>query len=210
MGDDAGNPALLHEHDPAWGECAGRHLLDLRKALSDLPGADQGSYDHIGSTSVAGLAAKPFVDLQVRILPLPSHAQLVERLSPLGYQRAEGSRPDSPGVDRDQPRGEKNIAGEVWEKRLYVQRSEGVILHVRRTDSPWGLSTVWFRDWLRAHAGERARYEDVKRTLSAANAGKPDYDDYTRAKTAYFNDVQEAFTNWVAARPSWPEAGTRP
>jgi dephospho-CoA kinase len=92
------------------------------------------------------------------------------------------------------------VSAEVWEKRLYVQRRESVILHVRRTDSPWGRYTVWFRDWLRAHPDERSRYEEAKRLLSEQNAGKPDYDDYTRAKTAFFDDVQETFTSWARGR----------
>jgi dephospho-CoA kinase len=56
---------------------------------------------------------------------------------------------------------------------------------------------VWFRDWLRAHPEDRQRYEDTKRELSVLNVGKPDYDDYTRAKTAYFDDVQSAFVTWA-------------
>lgn len=147
-----------------------------------------------------GLAAKPYVDLQIRILPLPSHDELEARLAPLGFDRARGARPDSPGVDRDIPRGDEQAPVEAWEKRLYVHRRESVILHIRRADSPWGRYTVWFRDWLRAHPAERERYETLKRKLSMENAGKPDYDDYTRAKTAFFDDVQEAFTTWARAR----------
>ncbi len=47
-----------------------------------------------------------------------------------------------------------------------------------------------FRDWLRAHPEEAARYERTKRALAAEHADDPDYDDYTRAKTAYFDQVQ--------------------
>jgi dephospho-CoA kinase len=92
------------------------------------------------------------------------------------------------------------VLAEVWEKRLYVHREESVILHLRRTDSPWGRYTVWFRDWLRAHPAECARYEQTKRLLSERNVGKPDYDDYTRAKSAFFDDVQESFTSWACGR----------
>lgn len=197
MTDRADNPAALQPHDPTWAVRAAGHLGHVRAALTGLPGADAAAFDHIGSTSVPGLAAKPYVDLQVRILPLPGHDELGERLGPLGFERALGARPDSPGVDRDIPRGDEQVTDEVWEKRLYVDRDERVILHVRRADSPWGHYTVWFRDWLRAHPAERARYEAVKRTLSAANAGKPDYDDYTRAKTAFFDEVQQTFTGWA-------------
>lgn len=200
MGDRATNPAVLYEHDLAWGSKAAFYLGQVRQAFEELPGSEDAAYDHIGSTSVPGLAAKPYVDLQVRILPLPSHDQLGPVLAPLGFERALGARPDSPGVARDTPRGDEQVPEEVWEKQLYVHRQESVILHVRRLDSPWGRYTVWFRDWLREHPAERARYEQTKRRLSEQNVGKPDYDDYTRAKTEFFDQVQPTFTDWARRR----------
>lgn len=194
------NPAALHEHDATWATKAAQHLGEVRRSLTGLPGAATAAYDHIGSTSVPGLAVKPYLDLQVRILPLPSHADLEARLGPRGFRRALGARPDSPGVARDIPRGDERVPDDVWEKRLYVHREEAVILHVRRSDSPWGRYTVWFRDWLRDHPLERARYEQTKRELSLRSDGQSDYDDYTRAKTAYFDEVQSTFTGWAARR----------
>ncbi|MCW2753203.1 MAG: hypothetical protein JWQ32_614 [Marmoricola sp.] len=191
------NPAALSEHDPQWAQTAAQCLLDVSVALIGLPGAASALVDHIGSTSVPGLAAKPILDLQLRILPLPSHANLNARLSPLGYEQALGSRPDSPGVHRDIPFGDESALTEVWEKRLYVAHSPSVILHIRRADSPWGAYTIWFRDWLIAHPEERQRYENTKRTLSSDNAGKTDYDDYTRAKGLYFREVRPAFCAWA-------------
>lgn len=194
------NPALLVEHDPEWSSRAARWLEEIRVAIGGLPGAGAAELDHIGSTSVPGLAAKPLLDLQVRILPLPSHADLGVRLEPLGLERARGARPDSPGVGRDSPRGDETVPDEVWEKRLYVAWERAVVLHVRRSDSPWGRHTVWFRDWLRAHPDARRRYQATKRELSADNVGKPDFDDYTRAKTAFFDEVQPEFTAWARRR----------
>ena len=147
-----------------------------------------------------GLPAKPIIDLQVRILPLPAEDVLGERLRAAGYVRAMGSRPDSPGVDRDIPRGGQAVADEVWQKRLYVAVDESAILHVRRTDSPWGRYTVWFRDWLRAHDDMRDFYAQTKRVLSERNVGKADYDDYTRAKTVFFDEVQDEFVAWARHR----------
>lgn len=112
------NPASLVPYDTAWGLAAARLLGDIRSALSDLPGGATADYDHIGSTSVPGLAAKPYLDLQVRILPLPGYDQLNTSLGHLGYERARGARPDSPGVTRDIPRGDEAVADDVWEKRL--------------------------------------------------------------------------------------------
>jgi GrpB-like predicted nucleotidyltransferase (UPF0157 family) len=194
------NPADLWPHDPRWADRAQTVLTEIRDVLRDLEGAEQAAFDHIGSTSVPGLMAKPYLDLQVRMLPLPTHDELTARLAPLGLERAQGSRPDSPGVTRDVPRGHEIVVPEVWEKRLYVGLAGSVILHVRRSDSPWGLHTVWFRDWLRATPGARADYEATKLELSAQNVAKPDFDDYTRAKTAFFDRVQVEFTSWAAAR----------
>ncbi|MDX6367510.1 MAG: hypothetical protein QOK30_2586 [Nocardioidaceae bacterium] len=197
------NPAALSESDPSWASRAAACLGKVAAVLTDLPGAEHAAFDHIGSTSVPGLAAKPIIDLQVRIVLLPSHRDLVPRLAPLGYEQALGSRPDSPGVSHDIPHGDEHVAAEVWQKRLYVAHGEpgqASILHIRRADSPWGNYTVWFRDWLREHPQARQQYEDTKRRLSAENAGKPDYDDYTRAKTAFFKEVHPLFCEWARTK----------
>lgn len=103
---------------------------------------------------------------------------------------AWGSRPDSPGIRRDVPRGTEIVDDAAWEKSLLVHRECSAVLHVRRLDSPWGRCTVTFRDLLRADPEERKRYEALKRRLAVSEAGKHDYDDYTRAKTSYFDTIQ--------------------
>jgi GrpB-like predicted nucleotidyltransferase (UPF0157 family) len=127
---------------------------------------------------------------------LPTTEEMDSLLASTGYLPSDGSRPDSPGVRRDHPRGSDQVPDEVWEKRLYVRSAPDAVLHVRRSDSPWGRYTVLFRDWLRAHPEEAARYEQTKRTLAGEHANDPDFDDYTRAKTAYFDGVQHRFERW--------------
>ncbi|MFG6504551.1 GrpB family protein [Microbacterium sp. P05] len=190
------NPAALVDHQVEWARSASLMLTGIGEALAGMAGADISVLDHIGSTSVPGLAAKPIIDLQLRIEPLPTEAELLARLAPLGWARARGSRPNSPGVDRDLPRGSIQVDDTVWEKSLFWNEDQQAILHVRRLDSPWGLYTVWFRDWLRANAEARNRYQSVKRTLSAQQVGKADYDDYTLGKTAFFDEVQAEFEGW--------------
>nr|WP_201468574.1 GrpB family protein [Microbacterium hydrocarbonoxydans] len=199
---DETNPAALVEHRDEWAQSAARMLSALRVAFDGVAGVDAASFDHIGSTAVAGLPAKPLIDLQVRISPLPDDDDLVSRLAPLGFVRARGSRPDSPGVDRDLPRGSHPHPADaaVWEKSLFWNEREQAILHVRRADSPWGLYTVWFRDWLRSTPDARDRYAAEKRRLSLDQVGKADYDDYTRAKTGFFDRVQPQFERWAAER----------
>ncbi|MEK8228333.1 GrpB family protein [Oerskovia sp. M15] len=65
------------------------------------------------------------------------------------------------------------------------------ILHVRRIDSPWAAYTVALRDLLREDARRRTQYEDLKRRLAHEHADDGDYDGYTRAKTVFFDEVQD-------------------
>lgn len=194
----ASSPAVLHAFDPRWAAAAGRGLRRLQAALTNVGAAQGAMFDHIGSTSVPGLSAKPILDLQVRVLRLRYDADFDRALRRVGYKPAVGSRPDSPGVDKDTPRGSEPVPDDVWDKRLFVSPdpAQPAILHIRQSASPWGRFTVQFRDWLRDHPAEAARYERVKRQLAQAHEFDLDYDDYTRGKTAYFDDIQAQFESW--------------
>ncbi len=180
-------PAVLVPHDPQWATHAAERLTELRRALAPLADVDACTFDHIGSTAVPGLAAKASVDLQVRVPALPEPTALDAALAPLGWVPAPGSRPDSPGVFRDVPAPGDTEPEWVWAKRLFASDDPArpAILHVRLSASPFGRRTVAFRDRLRAEPALRASYEELKRQLAAAHAGDPDYDDYTRGKTAF-------------------------
>lgn len=179
----------IEPYDPEWPRLAEQRLAAVREALAPL---DTGfTYEHIGSTSVPGLKAKAIVDLQVCVPTLPTDAELDPLLTAAGFQRAHGSRPDSPGVRRDSPRGDEQVPDEVWDKHLFWLDAEvPSILHIRQTASPFGRLTVAFRDWLRGNPDQRKRYEELKVKLAGIHADDPDYDDYTRAKTVFFDEVE--------------------
>ncbi|GED11721.1 GrpB family protein [Cellulosimicrobium cellulans] len=98
--------ATVDTHDPRWTDTGRRWTERVADALADLASRDGTAsvVEHIGSTAVPGLAAKPIVDLQVRVAALPSEAVLEAVLGPLGFSIERGARPDSPGVYRDVPR----------------------------------------------------------------------------------------------------------
>lgn len=196
-------PAVLVAHDPGWAPMAARRLCRLLAALTPLlpPGAPA-VYDHISSTAVPGLVAKPFVDLQVRLPVLPTAADLDAVLANIGYLPALGSWPDSPGVHRDIPSGGEDVPDEVWVKRLFFcpDPARPVILHLRLAGSPFGRYAVWFRDWLIAHPGTAHRYGEIKTELAARHAGDGDHDDYTRAKSAHLREARASFEAWGRSR----------
>ena len=178
-------PAVLEEHDPRL-PLAARRLLDRLRAHVGEP---SWSYEHIGSTAVPGLRAKRFIDLQLGVTALRD--DLDPALRALGFHAAQGSRPDSPGVTHDW-HTDPDVPAERYRKRLYVRPdpAEPAILHVRRLDSPWHDRTIRFRDELRADPAVREAYETAKLRAADTHAGDDDYDDYTRAKSAFFRSTR--------------------
>ena len=207
---DVTAPPHLLGHDPDWAAVAGRRCRALRHALHALDPADElglRRIDHIGSTAVPGLAAKPFMDLQVTLDRLPDATALAAALAPLGWASAVGARPNSPGVHRDM-RGDGDTADdEVFTKRLLVAPDpvHPGILHVRRTTSPFARRVVRFRDRLRADLLLRRDYEQLKRRAAAAHASDRDFDDYTRDKTGWLTGVYPGVDAWAGGPDDpWP------
>jgi GrpB-like predicted nucleotidyltransferase (UPF0157 family) len=194
-------PAELVESRPEWAVTARRLGGRVLAALAHLPDGGRFSVEHIGSTSVPGLAAKPIVDLQLGVPDLKRLPGIPETLAEFGFVDVAAHRPNSPGVLADKPRGRFAQSG-TWDKRLFVSvdRSQAAILHVRQIGSPWWGYTVEFRDWLRANPAARDAYQRMKLDLAAAHANDVDYDKYTVGKTAFFDQVQPEFEAWNASR----------
>jgi GrpB-like predicted nucleotidyltransferase (UPF0157 family) len=191
-------PAVLRSPVPGWRDIARLRISRLRLALADLDPGGAFTYQHIGSTSVPGLAAKAVVDLQLLVPRIPDAPALESSLHQVGFLPAFGSRPDSPGVYRDTPRGGEAVPDDVWNKRLFYLPDPELpsILHVRRADSPFARHNLLFRDWLRADPARRDRYQRVKTEVAEAHSGDADYDDYTRGKSRYFEEVHQDFEDW--------------
>ena len=136
--------ARLAEHDPAWAELFSTEAERIVEALGDL----LVEVEHVGSTSVPGLAAKPTVDVAAgtTTLELPAHA--VRRLADLGYEDAGAdSRP-----------GERRFRkGESFPRRI--------ILHVVEWGGPMWRDYLAFRDELRSEPALAHEYADLKRSL---------------------------------------------
>lgn len=188
-------------YDPSWPSVAQTWIRRIASALS-ASGVDVLSAEHIGSTAVPGLAAKPYVDIQVLVKELPDEEVASAALVSLGFSRARGSREDSPGVDFDIPRPGSDPRHH--EKLLYLRELDtdpfvrGLILHVRLVDSAFADFVRSFCDWLRSAPASAAEYEYVKRGLAVEHADAADYDDYTRAKGDFMDEAQRAM--------GWPRA----
>ncbi|MEV6561750.1 dephospho-CoA kinase [Nocardia sp. NPDC051756] len=172
--------------NPEWPAQAQRLIARLWVAC----GASASRIDHIGSTSVPDLPAKDVIDLQITVADLAVADGLRDALGAAGF-------PVRPEVTEDCPRPTpQDPAGtdvSLWTKRYHQNADPGRLanIHVRVAGSPGQEYALLFRDWLRADAGARAEYLEVKRAAEAKAAGLVG----PAAMTAYI-DVKEP---WFAA-----------
>jgi GrpB-like predicted nucleotidyltransferase (UPF0157 family) len=131
---------VIVDHDPAWSHTFERQRRRIDRAL----GADALSIEHIGSTAVPGLAAKPIVDVLVTVRDPEDDSQLVTALESAGYEL----RVKEPG------------------HRMFRTPERDVHVHVWGSTDPEVERHRKFRDQLRRSADDRARYERLKRELA--------------------------------------------
>ncbi len=160
---------VVADYDPQWPRVFVAERERIRPAVGDAV------VEHIGSTAVPGLPAKPIVDFVVGV---GDPAACIPALLALGYERAEW--------------------GDFGE-RLFLRRraaGAGVSFHLSLTTvgSSYWEDHLAFRDALRANPELCERYARLKREQAAAH---DDIDAYTRAKTAL---VREALLS-VGHRP---------
>ncbi len=115
--------------------------------------------EHIGSTAVPGLAAKPIVDILVTVADPDDEAVLVAALEPAGYEL----RVREPG------------------HRMFRTPERDVHVHVWRDSDPEVERHLRFRDHLRSSPADRAAYEQLKRDLARREWRDMNY--YAEAKT---------------------------
>ncbi|WP_165554071.1 GrpB family protein [Kribbella capetownensis] len=138
----------LEPSDPAWQAAYGQVALKLRAALSDLAIA----VEHVGSTAVPGLPAKPILDIAVGLRPAADRDTVFEALQSLGFIH-RGT------VEEDE--GLTMMFG--WED---TPRHRIVNLHVVTHDTRRWREWLSFRDQLRADQQARDAYADLKADLA--------------------------------------------
>jgi GrpB-like predicted nucleotidyltransferase (UPF0157 family) len=156
----------IRDYDPAWPDLARYAAAELTMAL---PGRIS-VVEHIGSTAVPGLAAKPVIDLMAATDALDLVTVAEDVLHDLGYRRVEIGMPG----------------------RLFYRRAgEPVTYHLHVvTRMSWDTRNErLLRDYLREHPADRDEYARLKRDLaSTGHEGET----YTRAKTALIQHMVDA------------------
>jgi GrpB-like predicted nucleotidyltransferase (UPF0157 family) len=168
---------VVAPYDPAWAERAGQLAAEFRTGLGPLALR----VEHIGSTSIPGMAAKPVYG------PLAGYG-LVRR--PWEQDHIPAGRDDAP---------------ELWQKRLWNKPAPGgerIIVHVRVAGAPNERLALLFRDWFRAHPDAVPAYAQFKLRLADV---VDDLDVYTDIKDPVVDLVIAVAERW-AAETGWTPA----
>ena len=138
------------EYDDRWQGDFERLAALVREALGDRVL----ELDHIGSTSVPGLPAKPVIDVDMVVADPADEAAYVPDLESAGFV---------------------HTIREPWwhEHRLLKHTDPMTHLHVFAPDCPEVIRHRMFRDWLLAHDDDRERYAQAKRAASAEVNARP-------------------------------------
>lgn len=173
--DDRFDPAVrIVDHDPAWPALAGAELRRIEEALPEVAVR----LEHVGSTAVPGLAAKPVLDLQLSVDAIQPRARYVEPLERLGYLFvAEPASPDY-----------HFFANPPARPRTHH-------LHVCQAGSEHEFRHLAVRDFLRAHDDEAARYADLKRQLVTRHP--QDRLAYIEGKDEYLRALEKCALAWA-------------
>ncbi len=167
---------VLVPYRPAW---PARFAQELRR-IADAMGPAALRIEHVGSTAVPGLAAKPIVDVQVSVADVEDEEAYLPRLEAAGYRL----RVRAPG------------------HRMVRTPQRDVHVHVCSAGSDWERRHLLFRDRLRHDADDRALYEATKREL--AQRPWPDMNAYAAAKSPVITEITGRAEAW-AARGDWSD-----
>lgn len=162
-----GATVVLVDYDPRWPDRFEYEKDRIQRALSEYIVA----IEHIGSTAVPGLGAKPIIDIMVAVRSLANDLpRCIEPLHRLGYEYVP--RPDF--------KDSHFFCHGIWGPSTRH-------LHLTEYGSPFWHEKLIFRDFLRVNSETAAEYFSLKRSLAAQFAANRTA--YTDAKGSYIRSV---------------------
>ena len=158
-------PIVLAAYNPDWPEWANEEVLELSTLLRDY----NPIINHIGSTAIPGIQAKPIIDILVEVNPDADWQRIKEKMEAAGYICMSVSETRMSFNKGYTPAG-------------YADKVFHIHFHISGDNDE-----IRFRDYLIAHSEVAKEYEKLK--LSLLPKYRNDRDGYTEAKTAFVRSV---------------------
>ena len=160
-------PPIIVDYNPAW-----PHAFEAAKAeILEAVGPHVRTVEHVGSTSVVGLAAKPIIDILVGVRAWHEARVTIAPLERVGWEF----------------RGQRGIPRRHYFVKRTTTRRRTHHLHMLEVTSTHYADILTFRDQLRTHPTTATQYATLKRTL--ASRPQPERSDYTDAKAPFIQRV---------------------
>lgn len=161
-------------YDSIW-----QHLfLEEKKYLQSLLKEESISIEHIGSTAIPGLSAKPIIDILIVVENSSTIDRFTRDLSKLGYES----------------KGECGVIGNRYFKKYNKYGEVSHHLHVYDEGSPHIMRLLSFREYLRTFNGERERYSRLKHGLSI---------DFPADSLEYYNGKDSMIKEFEKKAEAW-------
>ena len=173
-----GRPYRVEKYNPEW-----KTLYEKERAIIlNVFGGIALRVEHIGSTSVEELWAKPQIDILVVVDSLSLVDSLVDAMVAEGYNY----------------HGESVVPGEKYFTRDASTGERLVSVHVCSKDNERSISSIYFRDYLRSNSEDRDLYSKTK--IQAYDSGKTDREDYPAKKKEVSESIKEKAKKWHEAQ----------
>jgi GrpB-like predicted nucleotidyltransferase (UPF0157 family) len=161
-------PIILSDYQDHWVQTFQNEKDLIKKAI----GKDILRIEHIGSTSIPGIKAKPTIDILVEINTQANLLNLIKQMQEACYQYSE--KPENPAPHM------------MFMKGYTLEGFKGQTIHVHvRYFGDW--DEIHFRDYLRSHKNVAKEYEELKIELQKKH--EHNREDYTKSKTVFIKKV---------------------
>ena len=158
------DPVVILDYDPRWADIFAEEKARMLQVLAGL----DATVEHVGSTSVPGMPAKPIIDIMVTVRDSATAERSIGLLATIGYDY----------------RGETGVHG-----RFYFAKGHphGYHLHMYPCGHPEIARLLLFRDYLRNSSEAAHKYSEIKRALSEKL--RDDREAYAEAKSTFIKSI---------------------
>jgi GrpB-like predicted nucleotidyltransferase (UPF0157 family) len=169
-------PIIIVDYDPCWPAMFEKERARLQSSIGDWMNA----IEHIGSTSVPGLAAKPVIDILVGVRALgDADTHCIAPIVNLGYEYV--------------PEFENVMPYRRFFRRSATDGLRSHQIHLVEKDTDFWHRHLLFRDYLRTHPARAQEYAALKRHLAPQFT---DVNDYADAKTDFIRATEGLAAKW--------------
>lgn len=157
------------DYDPRWSMLFEKE----RRQIEEVIGHNVVRIEHIGSTAVHGLGAKPIIDIMVAVNCLSDAKKCIEPLESIGYEYV--------------PEFEVSIPERRYSHKGHPPKEQHYHLHMVEPTSDFWRKHLLFRDFLRTHPKVAQEYYELKKRLAVEYGSNRE--GYTNTKTSFIESV---------------------